>query len=156
MLGARIAKSMNSLSSLKSAIDMCGEIFSRLIVAINNSSGSEYMFNQTEIAMADHNNENLRLESGGLDNAGREIFEIHTESGWHVVSLHDAGSGINVSEIGKLAIAAPALVAIVKRLQIALGEFCCHNCISYTDLEESHSELLNASEAADELLSFLK
>lgn len=45
------------------------------------------------------------------------------------------------------------LVKSLKRLQIALGEFCCDNCISHDDMEESHSELLNASNEADELLA---
>lgn len=74
--------------------------------------------------------------------------------GWYIVN----DAGFNVAALNALRgdallmASAPDLLAMLTRLQVALGNFCCDNCISYDDMEESHTELLDASIAADELV----
>lgn len=53
----------------------------------------------------------------------------------------------------KLIAAAPELLEAVKRLQLAIGDFCCMNCISESDLESDGSDLLDASKTADAVLA---
>ena len=48
------------------------------------------------------------------------------------------------------------LLPILVRLQVALGDFCCAVGISYDDMEDEHKELLDASNAADELIKQVK
>jgi hypothetical protein len=48
------------------------------------------------------------------------------------------------------------LLAMLVRMQCALGEFCCAFGISYGDMEDEHRDLLQASEAADALIKRAK
>ena len=55
--------------------------------------------------------------------------------------------------IARLNASAPQLLASLKRMQVALGAFCCDNCITEDDLEDSGSDLLDASREADALIA---
>ena len=52
---------------------------------------------------------------------------------------------------------APDLIAIVKRMEVAIGNYCCANVITHDDMEDDDEgkELLDACNAADELLKRL-
>jgi hypothetical protein len=51
----------------------------------------------------------------------------------------------------------PELLAIVKRMEVAIGNYCCANGITHDDMEDDDEgkELLDACNAADELLKRL-
>jgi hypothetical protein len=49
-------------------------------------------------------------------------------------------------------LAAPDLLEMVIRLQVAFGQFCCDHCVTEQDLEDEGDDILEASRAADELL----
>jgi len=69
----------------------------------------------------------------------------------HVIQpWEDTGA---TSELARLVTAAPRLLAMVKRLQTAIGAFCCDNCITEDDLEDGGDDILYASREADELLA---
>jgi hypothetical protein len=53
----------------------------------------------------------------------------------------------------RLIAAAPELLETLIRMQIALGQFCCSNCITEQDLEDGGDEILIASRAADTLIA---
>jgi hypothetical protein len=60
------------------------------------------------------------------------------------------------NEDARLMESSPDLLAMLVRLQVALGDFCCAVGISYDDMEDEHKELLDASNAADELIKQVK
>jgi hypothetical protein len=48
---------------------------------------------------------------------------------------------------------APQMLACLKRMQVALGEFCCLNCITEDDLHEEGLDLLEASKEIDRIIA---
>ena len=53
----------------------------------------------------------------------------------------------------RLIAAAPKMLACMKRLQVAIGEFCCLNCITEEDLESEGLDLLEASKEVDRIIA---
>lgn len=78
----------------------------------------------------------------------------------HVTSPHIvlkwARSIDEINANARLIAAAPELLDMLVRMQVALGEFCCDNGISEVDMEESHVELLNVCNDADNLIKKVK
>jgi hypothetical protein len=48
---------------------------------------------------------------------------------------------------------APQMLACLRRMQVALGEFCCLNCITEDDLHEEGLDLLEASKEIDRIIA---
>lgn len=78
-----------------------------------------------------------------------ELMEKHIDPELVCVVPHDTYPMSMIKAI-------PDMLTALVRLQVALGDFCCAFGISYDDMEDEHKELLDASNAADELIKQVK
>lgn len=81
---------------------------------------------------------------------------LRAANGTTIVNLEEDYEMSPGTEDARLIESSPDLLSMLVRLQVALGDFCCAMGISYDDMEDEHKELLDASNAADELIKQVK